>query len=188
MKKKPFQSVSQMIETLSENPDFIKATKTDAAERELVSRLFALRCANGVSQEEMAKELGCSQGRISKLESTTDRKLRLGDVAEYAAALDMELRVVLAPKRATIADEVKYHWACVKRLLDSLVDLAKQDQTIAGGISRFFGEAAVNFLSAILGATAKLQRRAKCDRGIPVDVVSVDDTARPSQRRNRVPH
>lgn len=175
MKKKCYQSVSQMIEALSENPDFVKEATKHSAERELVAHLFALRCAQGISQEEMAKQLGCSQGRISKLEATTDGRLRLGDVAEYASALDMELRIVLAPKSTTTADEVKYHWACVKRLLDSMVDLAKEDGTIAGGISKFFGEAAVNFLSAILRSAAKLKRRSKGDRGIPVEVVSVDD-------------
>ena len=177
MKKKRFQSVSQMIEALSENPDFVKEAKKHSAERELVAHLFALRCARGVSQEEMARQLGCSQGRISKLEATTDGRLRLGDVAEYASALDMELRIVLAPKCATIADEVKYHWACVNRLLDSMVELAKEDGTIGGGISKFFGEAALNFLSAILGSAAKLKRRSKGDRGISVEVVSVDDPA-----------
>jgi transcriptional regulator with XRE-family HTH domain len=178
MKEKPrFKSVSQMIETLSEDPKFVEATKQDAAERELVSHLFALRCLKGISQEEMAKHLGCSQGRISKLESTTDRKLRLGDVTKYASALDMELKIVLSPKSTTMADEVKYHWACIKRLLDSMVDLAKEDHTIAGGISKFFGEAAVNFLNAIFSSAQQLKpRQAKKDRNIAVEVVSLDDS------------
>lgn len=181
--RKQFANVSQMVEALAENPKFVEATKSDAAERELVSRLFALRCAKGVSQEEMAKHLGCTQGRVSKLESAVDRRLRLGDVSNYASALGMELRIVLAPKSTTIADEVKYHWASVRRLLDSMVDLAREDHTIAGGISKFFGEAAVNFLGAILQSTAKLKRRTKSDDRIPVEVVSDEEVASPSSSR-----
>lgn len=169
-----------MIETLSENPDFIKAAKKDIAERDLVTRLFALRCVKGVSQEELARQLGCTQGRISKLESTTDRKLRLGDVAEYASALDMELRIVIAPKSATMADEVRYHWACVRRSLDSMVDLAREDNTIAAGIARFFGEAAANFLNAIFAAAQKLKpRRPKNSRQIAVEVLGVEEAESP---------
>ncbi|HQU45648.1 MAG TPA: hypothetical protein PK867_22735 [Pirellulales bacterium] len=73
-----------------------------------------------------------------------------------------------------MADEVRYHWACVKRLLDAMVDLAKEDNTVAAGISRFFGDAALNFLNAILGSTRKLKRRrSKNERQIAVEVMNV---------------
>lgn len=51
-------------------------------------------CATqGLSQKDVALKLGCTQSRISKLESMTDADLRIGDLSKYAEVLGLELRI-----------------------------------------------------------------------------------------------
>jgi DNA-binding transcriptional regulator YiaG len=47
-----------------------------------------MRVSKGLTQRQLAQAIGCSQGRISKLESGRDEDLRLQDLIDYTLATD----------------------------------------------------------------------------------------------------
>jgi transcriptional regulator with XRE-family HTH domain len=127
--------------------------------RRLVKHLFALRSAEGLSQKDIAERIGCSQSRISKLESGIDEDLRLADLAAYLRALDLDLCLVFGQKDSTIVNKIKYHALAIKGLLTQLGKLAKMDARIAEGVAGFHAEAFFNLIKILQDAAKELPRR-----------------------------
>ncbi len=87
MAKKKYASVSEMIADNAPSEEFRQKFETQVAKRRVIKHLIALRTARGMSQKDVADQVGCSQSRISKLEHGMDDDLRLGDLRAYARAL-----------------------------------------------------------------------------------------------------
>jgi transcriptional regulator with XRE-family HTH domain len=94
-KKQTLTSVLQMVRQTSADAKFQEAFEQRLLARRMIKDLAIQRTANGLTQRDLAQKMGCTQGRISKLESTDDRDLRLGDLARYADAIGLRLKVVL---------------------------------------------------------------------------------------------
>jgi transcriptional regulator with XRE-family HTH domain len=117
---------------------------------------MAIRAAKGLSQKDIAVVMGHGQSKISKLESGIDDDLRLGELAAYLEALGYSARIVVTKPANSIADEIKYHWYCLGKLLDRLLDLAHKDADIAVGIGKFANDVGYNFMSRIFGFMKRL--------------------------------
>lgn len=154
--KRTASSVSEMIRSVSDDSTFVDEFQQHIANRRIVHFLFGLRSARGMSQRQIAEKLGCSQSRISKLENSEDGDVRLGDLDQYAEALGLDVTLVLAKQRRTPVDEVKYHAFCIKRLLDHLCSLAKDDDAIAKAVAQFHGEAFFNLVRILQESAGKL--------------------------------
>jgi transcriptional regulator with XRE-family HTH domain len=119
MAKKRYSDVVSMMREITDD-----AHADDLARhlsgRRIIRKLLALRGARGLSQEEIAERLGCTQSRVSKLEAGTDAALALGDLEGYADALGLNVRIVLMDKETTDVDEVKYHAVTINKLMDDL--------------------------------------------------------------------
>lgn len=63
--------------------------------RELARQLAERRRTAGLTQTQLAKRMGTSQGQVTRLESGADT--RLSTVARYAAAVGMRVEWTLAP-------------------------------------------------------------------------------------------
>jgi transcriptional regulator with XRE-family HTH domain len=157
--KKRYTDVSELVRDLSEDQAATAALEQRLAQRQIVKQLMALRAVAGMSQKDIANKLNCTQSRISKLESGTDADLRFADFFGYAAALGLEAHIVVSKKGRTTVDEVKYHAFAIKRQLDHLAHLAMGDETIAAGVTRFFGEAAFNLINMLNDAATKLPQQ-----------------------------
>jgi transcriptional regulator with XRE-family HTH domain len=95
--RKTYTNVVDMVrEDLGD--EFADALAKRIAERDLVKELFVLRNVKGLTQKALADRMGCTQSRVSKLESARDVELSLGDVKEYLDALGYEVRLTIAPK------------------------------------------------------------------------------------------
>lgn len=53
----------------------------------VIDRLVLERTRTGLTQAVLARRMGCTQSRISKLEDSTDANLTLGEINAYCAAL-----------------------------------------------------------------------------------------------------
>ncbi len=159
MANKRHKNVVQMAKDLSVDQSFADDLAKRIAQRQIVKKLIALRAAKGLTQQDIADSLGCTQSRVSKLESQTDFELSLGDFQGYADALGMQVVITLMKKDASIVDMVKQHAFCIKRLTDHLAALAATDRIIAEGVSNFFGEAAFNLLRMLQDSAKKLPPR-----------------------------
>jgi transcriptional regulator with XRE-family HTH domain len=163
---KRYSGVEQFVRDMRDDaPEFAEGMLRQPKEHQLVHKLFALRCAKGLTQGDIAKRLECSQSRVSKLEDSSDGDLRLEDIVGYACALGYSVEIALVPSSATMVDRVKHHAWCIKRLLDQLAATAKDDHSVGNGLLGFFGEAAWNLLKIVKDAAtivqAQLTKRAQ---------------------------
>ena len=156
---KRYNSVTALTADLTTDKEFKKNLEHSIRRHALSKALFAIRCSKKVSQAEMASRMKCSQGRVSKLEHARDDIVKVKDIAEYASALGLEVSISFANQDRTAVDSVKYHAFKIKEHLDRLGTLAKKDEKLLEGVSRFFGEALVNLVAIVQSSANKLQKR-----------------------------
>jgi transcriptional regulator with XRE-family HTH domain len=94
--KKKYTTVAQVVRETAEG-SFAQAFEERLSDRRLVKDLMILRAGRGLTQADVAEKMGCTQSRISKLESAKDVDLTLGDLAKYAEAVGFRLTITLKP-------------------------------------------------------------------------------------------
>jgi transcriptional regulator with XRE-family HTH domain len=151
---KKIRNVLELAKTVGKGEAFASEVEDHLAKRILVHKLAALRAARGLSQQDVASRMGCSQGQVSKMEASEDLDLNFGAAVKFAQAIGVRLELTLMTAEATPVDQVKHHAFRIKRLADYLAALAVTDRTIADGVARFFDETAFNLLH-ILQESAK---------------------------------
>jgi predicted XRE-type DNA-binding protein len=107
IEKTTHTSVPQMVRETSDDESFAEAFEQRLHSRRIIKDLMIHRATHGLSQKDIAERLECTQSRISKLESTTDAELRLGDLAKYAEAVGLRVKIVLESKESPAAARVK---------------------------------------------------------------------------------
>ena len=155
-----YTSVEAMVRATSDDPGFADDFERRSARRRLIRLLISLRGRMGLSQTDLAKRIGCTQSRVSKLEGSEDDEITFGDFRKYAAALGFSMQTSLMPKGVKTVDRVRFHALQIKNLVEKMAGLAEQDPAIAQGVSAFFGEAAFNLLLILQDAADKLPKPA----------------------------
>jgi len=153
---KRYDSVSSLIKDLSKNEKVKESAIREIKRTALAKFLFFLRCEHKLTQKEIAKKIGCSQSRISKIESSCDRDITIQDLLDYGKALDLQLELGYRNKNVKIADLVKYHMFRIKDYLSKLADMAKGDEAIAKGVIKFVESAMGVFNEAVMENMLKL--------------------------------
>jgi transcriptional regulator with XRE-family HTH domain len=152
-----FSNVADLVDAIFDDDDsFAEEVKERLRARELVKRLQIMRIANGTSQSEIAKELGCSQSRVSKLENGFDAELTFGDVEAYARALGWSVHLQFTKPNETSLDRIKRFAFYIHHELQRMAELANQDQDIAKGVAQTFGEVLFNQVRLLQLAAEKL--------------------------------
>jgi transcriptional regulator len=98
MAQKRFTSVSEMVREISEDRSFVEGFERRMRDRRIIKALLVLRVVRGWNQKDIADRLGCTQSRISKLESSADGDLRLADLRDYASALGQSVEIQIRRK------------------------------------------------------------------------------------------
>lgn len=153
---KRHKSVPDLLRDVGVDASFQARLEDELAKKHLAKTLFAMRCAGGITQEEMAKRLGCSQSKISKIEHSDDADLQFGDLIACAKALDVQMSIAFH-KHMNSVEGVQYHALRMKEHLDRLAALASRDDQILESVARFFNETLFNFLNLFSQSAAKLQ-------------------------------
>jgi transcriptional regulator with XRE-family HTH domain len=178
--KKHFSKVSDMVEATT-SPEFAEAFKKHVAERQLVQKLQLMRAHAGLSQEDVAKKLGCTQSKVSKLESSTDRDLSVADLLDYASSTGHELQFVFFTEETKLVDEIKYHFFETRELMERMARLAGVDEDIAKGVAGFFGEAYWNFMTMLGDKLKTLPAQARDHVPLVKLVCEIDEKKRPKR-------
>lgn len=132
--KRRYRSVAEMVRALSEDQSFADKMANSLEERNIINHLMALRTSLGMSQQDIAAKMKCTQSRVSKLENGRDDDLRIGDFHAYAEALGLRLAIVLGRKEhPPIAERIRYHFSALKRLFGELSGLVGDDDAMARG-------------------------------------------------------
>ncbi|MBU1006116.1 MAG: helix-turn-helix transcriptional regulator [Candidatus Omnitrophica bacterium] len=170
-----FKNVSDMIKELSTGQEFKDDSLKLLRKKKLSKYLFFLRCESNFTQMELAEKLGCSQGRISKLENTHDESLSVKDLLDYAKALDLQLEVGFRKKSVKLTDLIKYHVFKIDNCLRRLTSLAKekQDKAIVEGVTKFCIEALANISNLILNSLVDLKKIEQRTQGRTVDLIHI---------------
>ena len=150
-------SGTDLLRMATDNVELIEKTKKRISERELMRQLIILRIKSDLSQGDVAEKMGCSQSKISKMESGRDEDLRLGDLDAYLNAIGFQVRLFITPKPHKFVDDIKCHALQIRRLMHKLCELARQDGDIANGVSQFIcHEAPYNLLRMVVDAAKAL--------------------------------
>ena len=156
---KKFKDVSEMVSELSKDKEFKKETVETIKKRGLAKFLFFLRCDQKLTQKELAKKIGCSQGRVSKIESSQDEDLGVKDLLDYGNALSLQLQFGYRDKSPKRTDLIKYHAIKIKQYFDELVKLAEKDEEMIKGLAKFHIEGIFNITGMIAESLAKLKKK-----------------------------
>ncbi len=183
-KRKRYDSVPEMARDLSEDRAFADAVTKKIEERNIISHLMAMRALQGLSQQDIAAKMGCTQSRVSKLETGKDDDLRIGDFHAYAEALGLELFILMASKEAPpIAEQIKCHVAALRRLFADLSKLVGTDDAMVKGMLKLGIDTASAAAMALAGLVKDIARKIPRPKGgrspIRVEMQS-DDSACPS--------
>lgn len=155
---KQYTSVPEMVKHLSDDKDFSEAFEQEVSEKALAKTLFAMRCAEGLTQSEMASRLDCSQSRVSKLENANTDGIKVSDLIAYAQALSLNMSLNFY-KGMTAVECVKFHAIQIKKHLDHLAELAHRDDAIFEGVKNFYGEYLLNILRLFEQSAEKLPKK-----------------------------
>jgi transcriptional regulator with XRE-family HTH domain len=125
----------------------------------LTELLAVLRQTAGITQEEMGKDLGCTQGAVSKLEAGSDDEVTIGQIKQYSRVIGERISITFG-KPMNHVEAVKACALGIKHHLSELAKIAHQDEQLETAIQGFFGEAFFNLLTIL----------AKCQGEMPNNV------------------
>jgi transcriptional regulator with XRE-family HTH domain len=184
LRGKPFDSVQEMVRAVSEDKEQAEKTARAIDRRQIVDFLMAIRSAKEVSQGEIARKMGHSQSKISKLENGDDDSLRVGALRAYISALGLEMMILVGPKqKPTIADQIKLHAGAISRLLTSLVGLVGKDAPMGVAALRLIEAARGSLDIAINAATDAIKTGIQDDPAAnaePCPLIQFEDEPRDS--------
>ena len=133
-----YGSVSEMVKDLTDE-EFYNNFQQTLTRTSLSRVLIAMRNKEGVTQKEMAAKMGCSQGKISKIENADNDDIKMGDLLAYAKALGLSLDLRFA-NNMNAANAVMFHASMMKRNLDLLAELAHKDDIIHSNVLKTFND------------------------------------------------
>ena len=134
---------------LPEEHKFAEELRTQINRRKLVTQLADLRNLNGISQQDVAEQLQCTQSKVSKLENGYDDDLTIQALIAYAKLFDSDLTILFSSKEDSLVSQIKYHALCIKTCFEQMNELVQQDAKIGEGVAAFHIEALLNLVKIV---------------------------------------
>ena len=179
MGTKEFKSVADALENILNDKDAADALREQIRKRRVIKTLAALRASKDVTQQDIAKQLGTSQSKISKLENGFDAELRFAELEAYAKATGCDVTILISKRGGSLAEQIKHHAFSIRAAFLKLVELAHKDDTIAQGFAELHAQAFNNINRFLQETSEKLPlspenghpyiRIAQCDQIEPLD-------------------
>ena len=170
---KEANNISELLKKVGIDKDTIEKTEKEIRKKSLSKFLFALRCEHNLTQNQLAKKVGCTQSKISKLESAFDKEITVQDLLNYAKALNLQLEIGYRSKTVKIVDLIKYHAFRIKYYLETLAKLANGDESLTPPILKFHEEALFNIVKFITESGSKLKISEKKSHSIPMENIHI---------------
>lgn len=161
---KRYESVLGMVKSLSSEEALKELFPKIIKEKSLGKYLFLLRCEHGLSQKELASIMGCTQSRISKIESAYDQEITIKDLLDYAKALKLKLEIGYRHPSVKLIDLIKYHAFKIRGYLNQLRVIAKDDEKLQEGIAEFHVEALFNLCKMVADSLTRMKFVQKAQR------------------------
>jgi transcriptional regulator with XRE-family HTH domain len=159
MKTTKFTNAADAAAHLAGDPSIASEVKKEIARNEMVAALLQMRVSKGLTQEDIASEMGCDPSTISRIESGNDRQLKWSDVEGYLGALKIQMTILFEDPSRPAAERIKQCVFKIHEDLEGLAGLANEvgdDEQILNGINQFYRQVLVNFLSRFQESYTKL--------------------------------
>lgn len=156
VKTETFETIAEMIRATTDDDSFARDLEKRIHDRRILKELAVRRVGRGLSQGDIAKLLGCTQSRISKLESMSDSDLTIGDLAKYANVFGLRLNILLIPTNTTPISRVRMLAVELREELKHLTALAKKNQELGKVITTIFSETFPGFIRTLQGLAKKV--------------------------------
>ena len=153
---KKTKNISDLLKAVGVDKNVREAAENEIKKRSLAKFLFTLRCNHNLTQKQLAEKIGCTQSKLSKLESAYDSDITVQDLLNYAKALNLQLEIGYRSKHIKIMDLIKYHAFKIKMYLEHLSKLAQKDETLDESIGQFHDEVLFNMIKFIVDSVSKL--------------------------------
>ena len=86
-------SVSEMVSGAVQVETLDNSAEGRAGDYNVSRALSDLRCSQKLTQEELAERAGCTQSKISRIENSSNDRLKLDDLTMYARAFNMQVSI-----------------------------------------------------------------------------------------------
>lgn len=155
---KTYKNVEEMVKDLSEDSKFKDSVLNEIKNKAISKFLFTLRCEHNLTQKHLADKIGCTQSKISKIESSYDKDITINDLLEYGKALGLQLGIGFnRRKKVKIVDLVEYHVSKIQEHIDNLTNLAGTDTSMIKGVSKVLGNTILELLKVFNSAASRLK-------------------------------
>lgn len=181
--QKTYSTISEMLNAEGASAELVAGYKKEVEDTRLITELVKLRSKRSKTQKDLSEALGCTQSRVSKIESADDSELTIGYLKKYAEALQFNLIVTFIPKEIPAVDRIKYHALQIEKDLAALAQLANGDAELSGSIGSFFGESLYNLIHIVARQARKLPGNSAFD--VQVVESEPDRQASAEMRRQR---
>ena len=154
---KRHSDLNSLMKSVSQNTRVREETQKELKKRQLANFLVFLRCDNCLTQKEMAKKMGCTQSKISKLEMSYDDQISVKDLLEYGKVLNLQLELGYRNKNVKITELINYHICRIREYLTKLVFISKGDNAMSTGAIKVC-ESTLNKFIEIVGENISIIR------------------------------
>lgn len=170
---KQYASVLDFVkDRYPEDSEFADSLEQQIEDRRLVRLLAKMRNFKNLNQKDIADAMDCKQSRVSKLENGYDRDVKVGDILDYAKAMNCEIQFVFSDRPLNAIDRIKRHALAIQRELSELTAIVKGDAVIASGVSKLIAELLYNIGRFAQDAMKKLPKPPKGEPQIRLSVES----------------
>jgi transcriptional regulator with XRE-family HTH domain len=156
------------------------AVEKEIRESTVVTLLIKIRHDRGMTQTDVAKQMGCHVSKVSRIESGTDAQLNLVDLSRYSAAIGVRSTFLFEPDDMHSSLLIKHYVFGIKARLEHLAEIARgseEGDEVSKKIQIFFGEVLINFLKGFGDVFSTLPQYEKKGKARKSKTVSVKNSA-----------
>jgi transcriptional regulator with XRE-family HTH domain len=143
-----YKSVSSMLQQDGTSDDTVVAVEQLARDSRITRQLASWRTSVGITQEQMAEKMNCTQGCISKKEAGLDDELDLATLKAYSHHLGKDICLQIGRPQNHV-QTIKQHAFGIRDSMRELAKLAHKDDELEQEIQAFFAEAMINVVSLL---------------------------------------
>lgn len=155
MKTKGYKSVAEAFSDIV-GEEHANELGDQMRSRRVIKALCGLRTVRGVTQQDIANQLGTTQSKVSKLENGVDADLRFRELEAYAKSTDSDVTILISPRGKSLAEQIKYHACSIRAAFLELAELAHKDESVARGVADLHAQAFCNLNRFLQETSEKL--------------------------------